>query len=77
MAARLCSGIETGTLYFRRIPYLDAAGAGDHKIVWEINRHQHLVLLAQAHLFSGRDEFLREIVRQLESWLVQNPFQRG
>jgi len=71
------SGIETGTLYFRRIPYLDAAGAGDHKIVWEINRHQHLVLLAQAHLFSGRDEFLREIVRQLESWLVQNPFQRG
>src|SRR4249920_309608 len=29
------SGIETAAVYFRRIPYLDAARAGDHKIVWE------------------------------------------
>ena len=71
------SGIETGTVYFRRIPYLDAARAGDHKTIWEINRHQHLVLLAQAYLFSGREAFLDEIVCQLESWFAQNPFQRS
>ena len=71
------SGIETGPLYFRRIPYLDVTRAGDHKSIWEINRHQHLVLLAQAYLFSGRQEFLDEIVRQVESWLAQNPFQHG
>ena len=71
------SGIESGATYFRRIPYLDAARTGDHKSIWEINRHQHLVLLAQAHRFSARKEFLDEIVRQLESWLVQNPFQHG
>ena len=41
-------GIETPQTYFRRIPYLDLAAAGDHKLIWEINRHQHLVLLAQA-----------------------------
>jgi hypothetical protein len=71
------SGIETPALYFRRIPYLDVARAGDHKSIWEINRHQHLVLLAQAYLFSGRQELLDEIVRQVESWLAQNPFQHG
>ena len=71
------SGAETGTFYFRRIPYLDAARAGDHKSIWELNRHQHLVLLAQAHLFSGEKKFLDEIVSQLESWFEQNPFQRG
>jgi len=71
------AGVETGTAYFRRIPYLDAAQAGDHKIIWELNRHQHLVLLAQAHLISGRRDFLDEITRQLESWFEQNPFQRG
>ncbi len=70
-------GIESGTAYFRRIPYLDFAAVGDHKIVWELNRHQHLVLLAQAFLFTGRAEFAREIFAQLESWFEQNPFQRG
>src|SRR5215471_15103378 len=46
-------GITTGTPYFRRVPYLDFARAGDHKVIWELNRHQHLVLLAQAFHFSG------------------------
>ncbi len=71
------SGKETAAVYFRRIPYLDAARAGDHKVIWELNRHQHLVLLAQAHRITGRAEFLREIERQLRDWEGENPFQRG
>lgn len=70
-------GKESGTAYFRRIRYLDFAAVGDHKIVWELNRHQHLVLLAQAFVFTKRDEYRREIFAQLETWLEQNPFQRG
>lgn len=70
-------GIETGLSYFRRIPYLDAARAGDHKFIWELNRHQHLVLLAQAWVLTERRDFLEEISRQLESWWEQNPFVRG
>src|ERR1700722_1825828 len=71
------SGKATPPSYFRTIPYLDPARAGDHKIIWELNRHQHLVLLAQAHLLTGQAAFLNEIERQLESWFQQNPFQRG
>jgi hypothetical protein len=71
------SGIETAPVYFRRIPYLDAARAGDHKIIWELNRHQHLVLLAQAYRFTGQKEFLEDIPRQLETWFEDNPFQCG
>jgi Heparinase II/III-like protein/Heparinase II/III N-terminus len=67
----------TEAKYFRLIPYLDTARAGDHKNIWELNRHQHLVLLAQAFLFSNRREHLDEIERQLNSWQEQNPFQRG
>lgn len=70
-------GHETGTAYFRRIPYLDFSKAGDHKIIWELNRHQHLVLLAQAFLLSRRREFLEEIPRQLDHWMRENPAQRG
>ena len=68
---------ETGLPYFRRIPYLDFSAVGDHKLVWELNRHQHLVLLAQAFLFTGNRSYLGEIFQQLETWFEQNPFQRG
>jgi hypothetical protein len=68
---------ETGTSYFRGIPYLDPSKAGDHKIIWELNRHQHLVLLAQISLFDPDDKWIDEILRQIESWIDANPFQCG
>ena len=70
-------GIETGTPYFRRIPYLDFARAGDHKYIWELNRHQHLVILAQAFRFTGRSVYLDEIQSQLKDWVAANPYMRG
>ena len=70
-------GIETGLAYFRCIPYLDAARAGDHKTVWELNRHEHLIVLAQAYLLTGDQRHLDEIRAQLESWMAGNPFHRG
>jgi hypothetical protein len=70
-------GTETPPEYFRRIRYLEFAEAGDHKIIWELNRHQHLVLLAQAWRITGERKYIDEVFRQLESWLEQNPFQCG
>lgn len=69
--------IETEPRYFRKVPYLDAARAGDHKIVWELNRHQHLVVLAQAYCVSGSRKYLNEIERQIASWREQNPYLCG
>ncbi len=70
-------GISTGTPYFRRSPYLDFLRVGDHKVVWELNRHQHLPLLAQAFLITGNREYLDEAFAQLDGWLPANPFLRG
>ncbi|HLH44191.1 MAG TPA: alginate lyase family protein [Bryobacteraceae bacterium] len=70
-------GVETGLSYFRRIRYLDFSRVGDHKFIWELNRHQHLVLLAQAFVASGREKYCDELLRQWESWVEQNPFQCG
>jgi len=71
------NGKESGTDYFRLVPYLDPQRTGDHKFIWELNRHQHLVLLAQAYLVGGDESNLAEIYAQLESWEAANPFQRG
>ncbi|HLJ44828.1 MAG TPA: alginate lyase family protein [Bryobacteraceae bacterium] len=71
------NGVETGTQYFRSIPYLNVTRAGDHKNIWELNRHQHLVLLAQAYLLDSNQANIDEIAAEIESWIRQNPFQRG
>ncbi len=70
-------GIETGLPYFRRVPYLDTPRAGDHKTIWELNRHQHLIVLAQAYRLTGDARNLDEIRAQLDSWMAGNPFHRG
>jgi len=71
------NGPETSRAYFRLIPYLDRRRAGDHKIIWELSRHQHLVLLAQLYQFEPNPELLAEIWNEVVSWLDANPFQRG
>lgn len=71
------TGCETAAQYFRLIPYLNKARSGDHKVIWELNRHQHLVVLAQDYCLHGNCDSLTEIAAQLESWFAQNPFQRG
>jgi hypothetical protein len=70
-------GITVPIGYFRGIPYLDFDRSGDHKYIWELSRHHHLPLLAQAWLFSGERRYLDHIGALWTSWEEQNPFQRS
>jgi hypothetical protein len=65
-----------------KIPFLDFAAVGDHKVAWELNRHQHLMTLAKAHLLSRsgkekQDRYLRELIAQWHSWIKANPYPLG
>ncbi len=62
-----------------KIPFLDFAAVGDHKVIWELNRHQHLVTLAKAQLLSGNknDKCVRELTAQWRSWTHANPYPLG
>ena len=66
-----------GSDFLRRIPYLDSSQVGDHKVVWELNRHQHLVVLAQAWLFTRDHTYLNEIEEVVIDWSARNPYARG
>lgn len=59
-------------LHWSRIDYLDPALVGDHKLIWEINRHQYFVTLGRAYWLTGDERYAREIVRHLESWMDAN-----
>jgi len=60
-----------------KIPFLDFAAVGDHKVTWELNRHQHLVTLAKARLLSGDEKYTRELMAQWRSWIKANPYPLG
>ncbi len=71
------SGRRAPLIHRSRIPYLDAAKVGDHKVTWELNRHQYLVTLAQAWLITGNERFPATIAAHLEGWMDANPPKLG
>lgn len=77
MEARLCERCRERSTIFSAYPLLGFSRVGDHKVIWELNRHQHLILLGQAYTLTGVTDYASEISRQLESWIEANPFQEG
>lgn len=60
-----------------KIPFLDFSVVGDHKVIWELNRHQHLVTLAKAWVLSRDSKYAEELIRQWYSWQRGNRFPIG
>jgi hypothetical protein len=70
-------GKRAPRLPWYRIPFLDFDQVGDHKIIWELNRHQHLVTLAEAWRFTGEERFRDELMAQWHHWQRENPYPIG
>jgi uncharacterized heparinase superfamily protein len=51
----------------------DENAVGDTRLVWELNRHQWLVRLAQAYRASGDERYAESCVRAIDAWLDANP----
>jgi len=67
------SGLRAPQRHWSTIPYLNRDVVGDHKVVWEINRHQYFVTLGQAFAYSQDDRWPRAFVRMFDAWLEDNP----
>ena len=65
------------TTHAMAIDYRDFSQVGDCKLVWEPNRHHHLVVLARAYRATGEVRFAKAVTEQLASWIEQNPFGTG
>src|SRR5437016_949683 len=63
--------------FWFKIRYLNFEEAGDSKIIWELNRHQHFVILAKAYRLTGDGKFAREIFNQWQHWHTENPYPLG
>lgn len=68
---------RTPLIPWYKIDFLDFNVAGDHKVTWELNRHQHLVTLAKAWLFTHDERYANEAIAQWYSWQKANPYPLG
>ena len=71
------SGIVGPMKYSGFINHRDIEVSGNVKYVWELNRLQHLVVLALAAKWTGKKIYKDEIYNHTHSWCAQNPFMRG
>ena len=67
------TGVTGPLLYAGDIAITNREQVGDIKHVWELNRHLHLVRLAQAWVVSRDVRWLHALEQQLRSWLEQCP----
>jgi uncharacterized heparinase superfamily protein len=51
----------------------DEETVGDTRLVWELNRHQWMVRLAQAYSVSGDERYADACVAAVDAWLDANP----
>jgi hypothetical protein len=67
------SGVVGPSTFSGDIAITNRELVGDIKHVWELNRHLHLVRLAQAWALTGDASWLNALHKQLRSWLDQCP----
>jgi uncharacterized heparinase superfamily protein len=63
--------------HWSKIDYLNPRVAGDHKVVWELNRQQWLVDLGAAWWLTGDDHYGRGMIAALTQWMNANRPKRG
>ena len=59
--------------HWSRVAYLDPAVVGDHKVIWELNRHQYFLTLGRAYWLTGDEKYAQVIATHLSSWMDDNP----
>ncbi len=67
------SGRRAPLVHWGRLNPLDHASIGDSKVIWELNRHQWLVHLAQAYRLTGDECYARKVTGYIEAWREANP----
>jgi hypothetical protein len=62
---------------WHKIKFFDFEQIGDHKVIWELNRHQHLVTLAKARLLTADVRYSNELLSQWYAWRKANQYPIG
>ncbi len=67
------SGRRAPLVHWSRLDPLDSTLVGDHKVVWELNRHQWMVPLGQAYRLTGDLRYVCAFAAYVRRWMDANP----
>jgi hypothetical protein len=70
------TGSDRGLDYHADVP-IYTPGAPDIRVLWELNRFGHVMILARAFVVTGDETYAEVFFRHLEEWTTQNPYARG
>jgi uncharacterized heparinase superfamily protein len=71
------SGLRAPLQHWSTLHPFDPLGGGDPKVVWELNRHAHIVTLGQAYWLANDNRFAAGFVDQVSAWIEANPVGMG
>jgi len=71
------SRVRAPSVHWSKIDYLNPRVAGDHKVIWELNRQQWLVDLGAAWWLMRDDHYARGMIAALTQWMNANRPKRG
>lgn len=67
------SGRRVPRSHWTQLDPLNASVVGDSKVIWELNRHQWMLSLAQAYLWTHDERYLTTAGALFDGWLDANP----
>ncbi len=70
-------GCEWPRVFYNKVHKAKPSETVDIKYVWEMNRHQYLIVLGKAYWISGDETYAKKICEIITSWISDNPYHSG
>ncbi len=70
-------GAEWPRIFYNQVHNAKPSETVDIKYVWEMNRHQYLIVLGQAYWISGDEKYAKKVSEIISSWISDNPYHSG
>lgn len=70
------SGASWSPEFYADVKLLRGDGS-DARVLWELNRHGHLITLGQAYTLTSDERLAEKFFAHVDGWRVQNPVGRG
>jgi len=71
------SGLRAPDRGRHAVPYLQYEKVGDHKVQWELGRHQHLSAMVRAWRLTGKSKLRDAALKQFRHFIEHNRYPRG
>ncbi len=70
-------GSEWPRIFYKQVLESKPTETVDIKYVWEMNRHQYLIMLGKAFWITGDEKYAKKVREIILSWISDNPYHSG